>query len=301
MWQHFMIEFVKSSLKLYLCHYGNWVQMTSPGPEAGKQCEVVSDFSFCLISVFMVDRGRNWGEGWDCRAEQRPSVIERGVYVQLELFRFVLYKDWPLYEGGIRAGQQWRKTDPLACLTQAVLFITRSMERFKAEASILLAPALKYPLCTLRFLENVSHVNFILHTYPSICKSFKMYACVKPICFESVWKTLAENTDKILMVKINTIAHSYTMFYWTCHAISLKPGHLKMITLSWNCFAIASTKWMLVEYSLHLYIVTLLSIVLNFIYVLPGSRRNLMHWLTNPAFHNVPDPWLSFSSPCSLS
>lgn len=37
-------------------------------------------------------------------------------------------------------------------------------------------------------------------------------------------KTLAEDTDKILMVKINMIAHSYTMFYWACHAISLKPG-----------------------------------------------------------------------------
>ena len=220
----------------------------------------------------------------------------------LNFFRFVLCKDWLLYEGGIRAGQEWQKTDRLACLTWAVLFITRSMERFKAQASILLAPALKYPLCTLRFLENVSNVNFILHTYPSICKSFKMYACVKPICFESIWKTLAEITDKILMVKINTIAHSYRMFYWTCHAISLKPGH-KMITLSWNCFAIASTKWMLVEYSLHLYIVTFLNIVLKFIYVLPGSRRNLMHWLTNPAFHNVPDPWLSFLSfsPCSWS
>ena len=75
-----MIELVKR-----VVYYGNWVQMTSPGPEAGKQCEVVSDFSFCLISVLMVDRGRNWSDGWDCRAEQRPSVIERGVYVQLEL------------------------------------------------------------------------------------------------------------------------------------------------------------------------------------------------------------------------
>ena len=99
-----------------------------------------------------------------------------------------------------------------------------------------------------------------------------MNAYVKPICFESIWKTLAENSDKILMVKINTIAHSYRMFYWTCHAVSLKAGHLKMITLSWNCFAIASTKWMLVEYSLHLHIVTFLSIILKFMSCLVPER-----------------------------
>lgn len=106
-----------------------------------------------------------------------------------------------------------------------------------------------------------------------------MYACVKPICFESIWKTLAEDTDKILMVKINMIAHSYAMFYWACHAISLKPGQQNLITLSWNWFAIASTKWMLVEYSLHLYMDYIAEkySVLKFIYVLPGSRRNLMH------------------------
>ena len=41
-----MIELVKR-----VVYYGNWVQMTSPGPEAGKQCEVVSDFflfDFCF-------------------------------------------------------------------------------------------------------------------------------------------------------------------------------------------------------------------------------------------------------------
>lgn len=32
-----MMEFSeKSSLKLYLHCYGNWVQITSPGPEAGE-------------------------------------------------------------------------------------------------------------------------------------------------------------------------------------------------------------------------------------------------------------------------
>ena len=43
-------------LKLYLCHYGNWVQITSSGLEAGEGWEVLGDVSFCLISVLMVDR-----------------------------------------------------------------------------------------------------------------------------------------------------------------------------------------------------------------------------------------------------
>jgi len=37
-------------------------------------------------------------------------------------------------------------------------------------------------------------------------------------------------------------------------------------------------QWILVEYPRHVYRVALLSFVLKFIYVLPGPRKNLMHW-----------------------
>lgn len=61
MQQHVIIVFSeKSNLKLYLQYYGNCIQITETGSEAGKQCESLGDF--LLISVLMVDRNGRWGD-----------------------------------------------------------------------------------------------------------------------------------------------------------------------------------------------------------------------------------------------
>lgn len=136
-------------------------------------------FDFCF------DGGQGWKLGWWMRLRSWAEAIshrKRGALlytIELELhperdmIRFVSCKDWLLHEEGIGAGREWQKTDRLAGLTWVAPFIMRNMERFMAGASVMLAPALKYPCCTLRFLEYVSNVNFILHRYPSVCRSLK--------------------------------------------------------------------------------------------------------------------------------
>lgn len=62
MQQHVIIVFSKKSkLKLYLQYYGNCIQITERGSEAGKQRESLDDF--VLTSVLMMDRNGRWGDG----------------------------------------------------------------------------------------------------------------------------------------------------------------------------------------------------------------------------------------------
>lgn len=179
-----MMEFSeKSRLKLYLCHYGNWVQITSSGLEAGEGWEVLGDVSFCLISVLMVDRGGSWGDKWNCRAGQRPSVIERGVYVvhcgawissrelcALQRWAAIRGRNWSRARVRVRRLTIWQAWPGLCLLSQETW---KKYGEIHGRDTCYAAPVLLYSLCTLRFLKYVSNVNFILHTYPSGCTSFK--------------------------------------------------------------------------------------------------------------------------------
>lgn len=87
---------------------------------------------------------------------------------------FAKIKDWLLYGEGLGAGERdSQDTDQLAGLTWAVPLVTRNIEKLVAGILVVLALVLKYYCCTLRFLKYISNVNFILHVFPSVCRSLK--------------------------------------------------------------------------------------------------------------------------------
>ena len=97
-----------------------------------------------------------------------------------------------------------QKTDHLAGLTRAVPFVTRNVEeiwRDSRQGHLLCCTCPIIRPLLFKILEVCFKCKF--HpTYISIWMHiFQMYAYVKPICFKSIWKILAENDNKFLIIK----------------------------------------------------------------------------------------------------
>lgn len=92
-----------------------------------------------------------------------------------------------------------KETDQLAGLNRAVPFVTRNMKDSWQGYYTSTYP--KILLVHFKILEISVKCKFH-STYISIyMQIFKIYAYVKPICLRSIWKILAENTDKFLIIR----------------------------------------------------------------------------------------------------